>query len=82
MDEVVDMARGVPQSFYIDEFAAEGIMFEGVAGPPDYVGDVAAAARARAHRELMARYRHLAQFGLMVCDSSRGQRARASPAGR
>src|SRR5262249_15179098 len=27
MDEVVDMARGVPQSFYVDEFAGEGIMF-------------------------------------------------------
>src|SRR3954469_4882840 len=28
-DEEIDMARGVPQSFYIDEFADEGIMFEG-----------------------------------------------------
>ena len=37
MDEVVDMARGVPQSFYIDEFAAQGILFESVAGPPAYV---------------------------------------------
>ncbi len=37
MDHVVDMARGVPQSFYIDEFAREGILFEGVAGPPSYV---------------------------------------------
>ena len=26
MDERVDMARGVPQSFYVDEFAREGIM--------------------------------------------------------
>ena len=29
MDHIVDMARGVPQSFYVDEFAAEGIMLEG-----------------------------------------------------
>ena len=36
-DEQIDMARGVPQSFYIDEFADEGIMFEGAAGPPDYL---------------------------------------------
>ena len=49
MDEVVDMARGVPQSFYVDEFAGEGIMFEGVAGPPAYARDVAAAHAARAH---------------------------------
>ena len=37
MDHVVDMARGVPQSFYVDQFAREGIMFEGIAGPPAYV---------------------------------------------
>ena len=36
-DEPIDMARGVPQSFYIDEFADEGIMLEGAAGPPDYL---------------------------------------------
>ena len=36
-DEQIDMARGVPQSYYIDEFADEGIMFEGAAGPPDYL---------------------------------------------
>ena len=30
MDEIVDMAHGVPQSFYVDEFAADGIMFEGL----------------------------------------------------
>src|SRR5581483_457435 len=30
MEDIVDMARGVPQSFYVDQFAAEGIMFEGV----------------------------------------------------
>ena len=29
------MWRGVPQSYYVDEFALEGIMLEGVAGPPD-----------------------------------------------
>ncbi len=43
MEHVVDMARGVPQSFYIDEFAGEGIMLEGVAGPPVVCRDVAAA---------------------------------------
>ena len=30
------MASGVLQSYYIDEFCDEGIMFEGAAGPPDY----------------------------------------------
>jgi choline dehydrogenase-like flavoprotein len=72
MDHVVDMARGVPQSFYVDEFAGEGIMFEGVAGPPSYVA-VSLPVQGRRHAELMSSYRHLAQFGLMVSDSSRGR---------
>jgi len=71
MEEVVDMARGVPQSFYVDEFADEGIMFEGVAGPPSYVAMSLPLTGAR-HAEAMADYRHLALFGLMVSDSSRG----------
>ncbi|HST38008.1 MAG TPA: GMC oxidoreductase, partial [Conexibacter sp.] len=72
MDEVVDMVRGVPQSFYVDEFAAEGIIFEGVAGPPAYAA-ASLPLQGRAHAAAMARYRNLAQFGLMVSDSSRGR---------
>jgi choline dehydrogenase-like flavoprotein len=71
MEEIVDMAKGVPQSFYIDEFATQGIMFEGVAGPPSYVAMSLPLTGAR-HAEAMADYRRLAQFGLMVSDSSRG----------
>ncbi|HEY4997413.1 MAG TPA: GMC family oxidoreductase [Solirubrobacteraceae bacterium] len=71
MGEQIDMARGVPQSFYVDEFAAEGIMFEGVAGPPAYAAMSLPLSGAR-HAQAMANYRHLAQFGLMVSDSSRG----------
>jgi choline dehydrogenase-like flavoprotein len=72
MDEVVDMAHGVPQSYGIDEFAAEGIMLEGIAGPPDYLA-MAVPFSGPAHRELMLRYRHVAQFGLMIRDTSRGR---------
>jgi choline dehydrogenase-like flavoprotein len=72
MEEVVDMARGVPQSFYVDEFAAQGIMLEGVAGPPAYAA-MALPLSGRRHVQAMAAYRHLAQFGLMVSDSSRGR---------
>jgi choline dehydrogenase-like flavoprotein len=82
MEERVDMARGVPQSFYIDEFAAEGIMLEGIAGPPSYAAMSLPLSGAR-HAEAMARYPHLAQFGLMVSDSSRGSvRTLAGAAGR
>jgi len=72
MDEVVDMARGVPQSYFVDEFAADGIMLEGIAGPPDYVAMGLPVAGER-HRELMAGYQEMAQFGLMISDDSRGR---------
>jgi choline dehydrogenase-like flavoprotein len=71
MDERVDMGRGVPQSFYVDEFAAQGIIFEGVAGPPSYAAMSLPLSGAK-HAQAMARYPYLAQFGLMVSDSSRG----------
>jgi choline dehydrogenase-like flavoprotein len=71
MEEVVDMARGVPQSFYVDEFASDGIIFEGAAGPPAYAA-MSLPLTGRRHAEAMADYRHLAQFGVMVSDSSRG----------
>ncbi len=72
MPEVIDMARGVPQAYFIDEFAADGIMLEGIAGPPDYVAMGLPVAGER-HRELMGDYRHLAQFGLMISDDTRGR---------
>ena len=71
MPDLVDMGRGVPQSFYVDEFAREGIMFEGAAGPPAYAA-MALPLTGRSHAEAMADYRRLALFGLMVSDSSRG----------
>jgi choline dehydrogenase-like flavoprotein len=71
MDELVDMAQGVPQSFYVDEFAREGIIFEGVAGPPSYVA-MSLPLSGERHARAMASYRKLAMFGLMVSDSSRG----------
>lgn len=72
MDEIVDMAHGVPQSLYIDEFAADGIVFEGIAGPPAHAA-LALPLTGRRHAEAMADYRRLAQFGLMVSDESRGR---------
>jgi choline dehydrogenase-like flavoprotein len=72
MDEVVDMARGVPQSFYVDEWAGAGIMFEGIAGPPSYAA-ASLPLQGERHARAMRSYRHLAQVGLMVSDSSRGR---------
>jgi choline dehydrogenase-like flavoprotein len=78
-DEEIDMARGVVQSYYIDEFADEGIMFEGAAGPPDYAAMSFPHVRER-HRELMLDYLQMGQFGLMVSDTSRGS-VRSAPGG-
>ena len=70
-DEEIDMAKGVPQSFYIDEFSGEGMMFEGAAGPPDYLAMLFPFSRER-HRELMLRWKRFSQFGVMIGDRSRG----------
>ena len=70
-DEQIDMAQGVPQSFFIDEFADEGIMFEGAAGPPDYAA-MSFPFSGEKHRELMLQFPNISQFGLMVSDLSRG----------
>jgi choline dehydrogenase-like flavoprotein len=72
MEETVDMARGVPQSFYVDEFAEQGIVLEGVAGPPAYAA-MSLPLTGERHARAMAEYPRLAQFGLMVSDSSRGR---------
>jgi choline dehydrogenase-like flavoprotein len=71
-DEEIDMARGVPQSLYIDEFADDRIMFEGAAGPPDYLAMSLPFSRER-HRDLMLRFQQFSQFGVMISDLSRGR---------
>src|SRR5205807_3304904 len=69
--EEINMARGVLQSFYIDEFCDEGIMFEGAAGPPDYAA-MSFPFSGERHRDVMLRYPNQSQFGIMVSDISRG----------
>jgi choline dehydrogenase-like flavoprotein len=69
--EEIDMAKGVLQSYYVDEFCDEGLMFEGAGGPPDYAAMGFPFSREQ-HRELMLNWVHIAQFGLMVSDTSRG----------
>ena len=70
-DELVDMADGVPQAFAVDEFAPDGLMLEGWAGPPDTLA-LSLPATGAEHRRLMLAYRHVAQAGLMIRDRSRG----------
>ncbi len=71
-EEDIDMAKGVPQSYYIDEFADQGIMLEGAGGPPDYTAASLASYTAAETRRIMLEYRRMSQFGAMVSDRSRG----------
>jgi len=71
-DEDVDMGRGVPQSYVVDEFAREGILLEGIAGPPGHLAMAVPHVGDR-HRAAMLAYRRTGQFGVMVSDRSRGR---------
>jgi hypothetical protein len=71
-EETIDMANAIPQSYAIDHYAHEGLMFEGGSVPPDitvlgiwHVGQPLV--------DMMEQYRNLAIFGFMIQDMSRGR---------
>jgi GMC oxidoreductase len=70
-DEPIDPWDGVPQSYYVDALADEGIMLEGIAGPPDQAA-LATPGSGALHRERMLAARSTASFGVMVADSATG----------
>jgi choline dehydrogenase-like flavoprotein len=72
VDGDVDMSAGVPQSYAVDEFAAEGIMLEGWTGPPDMLA-LSIPATGAEHRRLVTGWRRIAQAGLMIRDDARGR---------
>lgn len=78
-DEVIDMSRGIPQSYAIDSYQRDGIMFEGASTPLD-VTAVAIPWVGQRFMDVMARYPNVATFGLMIQDRSRGQ-VRRGPGG-
>lgn len=62
----------VPQGMYVDDLAAEGIVFEGIFLPPAFTAS-SFLLNGPAHREVMERFNHLASFGMMVSDTSSGR---------
>jgi choline dehydrogenase-like flavoprotein len=79
-DEILDGQNSIPQGYAIEQFHDEGLLFEGAFTPPDvaaaglgYIGP--------ALLEMLERYRHLACFGFMLEETSRG-RVRSGPGGR
>jgi choline dehydrogenase-like flavoprotein len=79
-DDDVDQFRGIPQSYTIDHYADEGLLFEGGSLPLD-VAAVGVPWTGRRFTEVMERYRKLATFGFMIKDESRGE-VRRGPAGK
>ncbi len=79
-DEEIEGWKGVPQSYYVDEYFEEGIMLEGIFTPPGY-GATSLPFFGKQLKELMKGYRHFAAFGVMISDTSRG-RVRVNRKGR
>jgi choline dehydrogenase-like flavoprotein len=77
--EHIDMANAIPQGYCVDQFEEEGMMLEGASTPFD-VTAVAIPWVGRRYVEVMERYRHLATFGFMIEDTSRGE-IRPGPGG-
>jgi choline dehydrogenase-like flavoprotein len=71
-DETIDMASAIPQGYAIEDFAEEGIMFEGGSVPLEVLA-ISIPWVGRRLVDLLAQYRHLAVFGFMVEDASRGE---------
>ncbi len=71
-DEVVEGWKGVPQSFGIEEFFNQGIMLEGFFVPPG-VGASTLPFVGMRHKEIMARFKHIACFGVMISDTTEGK---------
>jgi choline dehydrogenase-like flavoprotein len=64
--------EGIPQGYCIDEFHADGILYEGAAVPPDFAGLAFPFYGAR-FTESMENYRRTAVFGFLVEETSRGR---------
>lgn len=72
MEEEVCGWKGIPQGFYSDALAEEGIKLEGIFLPPAFTSSTILLTGAQ-HREAMDDYRKLAVFGMMVSDTTRGR---------
>ena len=71
-DEEIDMSRAIPQGYAIDQYKEEGIMLEGGSMPLD-VAAVGVPWVGSRFTAIMEDYKRLANFGVMVEDTSRGE---------
>lgn len=71
-DEEVRGFEGIPQGYYSDALAGDGIKLEGIFLPPAFTASTILLT-GKGHREVMDKYKNLALFGMMVSDTSRGR---------
>jgi choline dehydrogenase-like flavoprotein len=71
-DQQVDQWKGIPQGYAIEQFAEEGLMFEGGSLPFD-IAAVSVPWTGPRFTELIEQYRQMATFGFMIQDESRGE---------
>lgn len=71
-DEEVKAWDGIPQSYYMDDLAAEGIRLEQIFTPPAFVAPNLMFS-GEAHSDVMTSYNRLACFGMIIQDTSRGR---------
>lgn len=79
-DEPVESWKGIPQSYTIDHYAEEGLMFEGGSLPFD-VAALGVLWTGHRFMDLMEKFPYLATFGFMIQEKSRGS-VRRGPGGR
>ena len=77
-DEEIRGWEGVPQGFGIHDLHGEGILFEGIFTPPEF-GAFALPFVGERLTEVMEEYAHLASFGFLIEDRSRGVLRLSSP---
>ena len=72
MEEEVNPQESIPQGYMVDEFEEDGLLFEGASFPLDalafvipYIGPLG--------QHIIENYKHMATFGVMACDTSRGR---------
>jgi choline dehydrogenase-like flavoprotein len=71
-DQPVEMWKGIPQAYYVDEFADDGVLFEGIGVTADLTA-LSLPTYGDEHAEFMNNIGRMASVGLMVSDEPIGR---------
>lgn len=70
--ETIDGWQGVPQGFYVDDFEKDGVLLEGIHGPPPLVAMGMPFLGAR-FLDALAQFRSVGAFGILIEDDANGR---------